>query len=282
MTGLLAIAGAGALTLATVFAVLWWTGANPDLSRWTRWRGSLPRGTAAVGWLVGAVVGTVVAGASRIVVLGVLVAILVAGVPEFFVGARLWARRVNQTKAVAAWGRMLSEQTAAGVGLRKALVDTAARAPERIRERAIEFTGSLATGAHFDHAARQFAEQLQDEEVDVLVGALSMVSSGRAGDVAAALAELAKDCQQAAASRQRSDTNRTEDRTSARLIGLISVLSFLVMGWTNRDLIAALSGPLGQLVLAIGGGIFICGHRLMARMDRPPTGYRHVLPEARG
>lgn len=282
MSALLVLVSAVWLTLAIVFAALWWSGAQPDPSRLARLGHSLPRGASAVGLVAAGVVGVLVARASGILVLGLLVGILLAGVPDFFVGARLWARRVDQTKAVAAWTRMLSEQTAAGVGIRKALRDTAARVPVSIRGPAVALAASLASSGRFDDGARTFAERLQDEEVDVLVAALSMVSAGRAGDVASALAELAKDCQEAAGSQQRSDTNRTEDRTSARVIALIAALSFALMAWSNRDLITALSGPVGQLVLAVGGGLFVTGHRLMATMDRPPRTYRHMLPEAPG
>jgi tight adherence protein B len=282
VSALLVLVAAAGITLAILFAALWWSGAQPDLPQLARWGRSLPRGAAAAGLVAAGVVGVQVARASGILVLGLLVAILVAGVPEFFVGAKLWARRVDQTKAVAMWTRMLSEQTAAGVGIRKALRDTAARVPVSIREPALALAASLASSGRFDDGARPFAQRLQDEEVDVLVASLSMVSAGRAGDVASALAELAKDCQETASSRQRSDTDRTEDRTSARVIALIAALSFALMAWSNRDLITSLSGPVGQLVLAVGGGLFVTGHRLMAGMDRPPRTYRHVLPEAPG
>jgi hypothetical protein len=229
---------------------------------------------SAVVWAASAAVGIVLAAASGIVVLGILVAVLLAGIPAFFAGAELWARQVNQAKAVAAWTRMLSEQTTAGAGLRQAIMDTAERVPGATKDQAMAFARSLKDEA-FDNAAAALAEQLQDEEVDVLVAALMMANAGTAGDVATGLREFATDCQQAAESRQRSDTNRTEDRTSARVIAVISVASFAAMSWWNRDMLTALRGPVGQAVLAVGGALFIAGHRLMARMDRPPVGLRH-------
>ncbi|MDQ1438223.1 MAG: hypothetical protein QOK43_1852 [Acidimicrobiaceae bacterium] len=272
---------AAALLLAAAFlaGAAWLSGSQPDSSRLLAWRARAPSGTSLAVWAAASAIGAALAVASGVIVLGVLTTVLLGGVPDYFKGARLWSRSVDKTKAVAAWARMLSEQTVAGQGLRNAVMSTARRAPASIQRDAVHFASSLEGGRSFAAAAREFADLLCDEEVDVLVGAMCLVSSGHAGDVAGALAELASDCQQAAESRQRSDTNRTEDRWSARLVALISAMSFGVLAWWNRDMILALSGPLGQVVLAVGGGLFVAGQRGMARMDKPPRPHRHIAPE---
>lgn len=279
MSALLVPAAAALLAAAFSAGAHWLSGAQPDLGRLFAWRDRLPSGARLAVWAASSAAGAVLALGSGVLVLGVLATVLLAGLPEFFIGAKLWTRTVDQTKAVAAWARMLSEQTIAGQGLRNAVMSTARRAPGSIQREAVDFAASLDGGSGFAAAARGFADQLGDEEVDVLVAAMCLVSSGHAGDVAPALAELASDCQQAAESRQRSDTNRAEDRWSARSVAMIAALSFAVLSWWNRDMITALSGPLGQLVLALGGGLFVAGHRGMARMDRPPRAHRHIAPE---
>lgn len=233
-------------------------------------RGSL---AVAAGVLIFAVTGWLSAG--LLVTAGI---VLFGG--RFGKGAGL--RAVSERgDAVAGWIEMLYAILAAGGGIERAIVGSAAAAPAAIRREVQELAARLEVRP-LPEALLAFASDVAHPAVDKVAASLILASVQGAQDLVSLLRSQAQVVRAESRVVVEADSARARYRTSARLIvGTTAVMAgglYLV----DRGYLAPYDGLQGQLVLAGIGCVFLGGFWLLARLGRTEPPERYFDPAAAG
>ncbi|MEC3974318.1 type II secretion system F family protein [Amycolatopsis sp. H20-H5] len=268
-TAVMALLGAG-VGLGVLLIVAGWRGTSLRLPIRARRRpDQAERDPIRVRWLLAAgAAGIVVAIATGWLVGGVLAAMATWGLPRVLGSDKHHARAVARIEAVASWSEMLRDTLAAAAGLEQAIVATAERVPDAIRPEINELTFRLERGDRLAPSLRHLADQLADPTADLLISALVLASEKQARQLADLLGELATETREQVSMRLRVEAGRARTRTSVRMI--VGVTVAFAAG-LNRGYLAPFDGVLGQLMLALVGGLFTISFLWLARMARYQT-----------
>ena len=223
--------------------------------------------------LVAAALAALAAVATRMVVVGVAVAVALWLAPALIAGAHQRAREHQMLEAVHLWLLELRTVLAAGSGLEQALVEVATLQPDhspiapassRLANR-VERLGP-------DRALREFAIEVDNHIADAAVTVLTNALRRQNVGVAAALDELLAWAEQDVRQQRDVDARLQSVRTQRwMIVGIFAVLAAYFTA-ANPTLMAIYTTALGQTVLAgILGVAALCLWTLerMARVDRP-------------
>jgi Flp pilus assembly protein TadB len=278
VTDLAALLGAGT-GLGLVLVMVGWRrrtlGAFPVSMPWHRLgdRVSRDRLLVRLAGVMGAVV--VVGALTGWPVAAVLAGLGAWALPSVLGGAKVRAREVARTEAIAGWAEMLRDTLSAAAGLEQAIVATASVAPLPIRDEVVALAGRL-DKERLVPALRRFADELADPTGDLVVAALVLAAGHEARRLSELLGSLAAAARDQAAMQLRIEAGRARIRTSTRVVvgsTLVFAAGLIVL---NRSYLEPFSTPLGQAVLAVIGLIFGLAFWWLDRMGRPSTPERFL------
>jgi tight adherence protein B len=236
---------------------------------WTRPGPGADRDPHAMRWLLAAAaVGVGVGVATGWIVGGLLAGLAVWGLPRVLGGDKEHARQVARIEAIAAWAEMLRDTLAAAAGLEQAILATAANVPDAIRDEIGDLAFRLDRGDRLAPSLRVTADRLADPTADLVVSALVLASEHRARNLADLLGELAAETREQAAMRLRVEAGRARTRTTVRLIVGTTLAFAAGLVVLNRGYLAPFDTAVGQLILAVIGGLFAASFLWLARIAR--------------
>lgn len=274
MTAVVALLGlAAGLGLCLVVAGL--RGVDPE-----DWRPgperSLPGGERVLLRIAGAVALGVLVAALTGWPVGALLAAAAAWVLPTMAGGKV-AREASLAKveAIAAWAEMLRDTMAAAGGLEQSILASATVAPPAIR-REVQALALRLERQRLGPALRAFAEELDDPTGDLVVAALVLAadkSPKRLGDLLGTLAAAAR---MEVSMRLRVDAGRARTRTSVRVVTISTTAFALGLLVLNRGYLSPYDSALGQMVLALVGGLFAGAFWWLAQTSKVDSGERFL------
>jgi len=234
--------------------------------------------------LAGAVAGgAVVAAVTRWPVAALLAAMFTYAAPSMLGGGRAEAASLAKLEAIASWTESLRGSLRAYAGIEQAIRDTADQSKAPVHAQVIGLAAALAAGARLPVALTSFKADVDHHSADLVATALRKAAGSHTGNLAAQLGWLAHAVRERVAAMQRVETERTEAKTSARLVILIVVVVGVGLYVFNRPLLAPFDSASGQLVLLFVGGIWTLAAVWLQRLTRIPEPVRVLkdVPETR-
>jgi tight adherence protein B len=186
--------------------------------------------------------------------------------PRLVGGTRARQAGIDKTEAIASWAESVRDTMAAAAGLEEALTATAVAPPAAIAPE-VRLLAERLRHQRLTDALASFGEELDHPSSDLVVAALTIAARMEAADLGSLLSRLAVSIRDDATMRVKVEVGRQRLRTSAKII-LGSVGATVVMLMVlNRSYLDAYDTLLGQLMLAVVGGVFAGGSWLMAKMS---------------
>jgi Flp pilus assembly protein TadB len=179
--------------------------------------------------------------------------------PTMFGAARESAARMEALEAVATWTESLRDTIAGSIALEEAIRNTAATAPAIIQEPLQRLVGALSVHVPLTQALAGFAEDFQDESIDLVAAALILNSKLRGPGLVATLTALATSTREELDMRRRIEQDAKTLRRDARTIMMTAIGFAGFLSVFSRQYMAPYSTVTGQLVLVLVVGIFIAG-----------------------
>jgi tight adherence protein B len=228
-------------------------------------------------WMAAAVLGAAVWVGAGWPAAGLIVAVVVAGLPALFGGDRAARRVIARLEALESWTRRLADLRIAGGGLEQALAASMRSCPEAIRGEAEALAARLRAGWPAQAALRALADDLGEPAGDLVVAVLLLEAERRGAGVARVLDDLADTVAEEVLMRRRVEADRAKPRTTARWVSAIT-LGTVAVGALNTAYTAPYRTPAGQLVLAgvaVAFGACLAWMRLLAQ-GRPEPRFLHT------
>lgn len=188
--------------------------------------------------------------------------------PTLFGGDKAFKAELGRIDAIAAWSESLRDVISAAAGLEQAIQRSAAHPPPAIAGEVRQLAGDLQNGRGLEAGLRSFAARLDDETVDLVCMAL-IVASRQAGTLAPVLDDLARTARAEAAMRMRVHTTRARTRTATRVITAATATMLGGLLIVAGDYLASYNVLRGQIVLALGLGLFGFGLCWLHRLATP-------------
>lgn len=235
----------------------------------------MDRPVLRIGLAVGA--GALVGLATGWPVAAVLAAMFAAVAPELIGSGGRRQAEIARVEAVAAWAELLRDTLAGAAGIEQAITASASAAPAPIRPEVLGLAARLER-ERLVPALRAFAEEVADPTADLVVAALVLASQRRARRLGELLGTLANAAREQATMRLRIEAGRARVRTAARVVVVTTLAMAIGLVVLNRAYLAPYDSALGQLVLAVVGGLFGLGFWWLARMARVKAASRLSLP----
>ena len=199
---------------------------------------------------------------------------------------RLWqpdaAARAGteRLEAIAVWTEMLRDTLSAAAGLEQAILSTAGAAPDALAGPVAALTGALHEGQSLPVALQQFADDVDDPTMDLVVAALLLAATRQARDLTGLLSTLAQAARDQVVLRLRVAAGRARVRTSVRII-LVTTLGMIAgLVLLNRGYLSVYDSAEGQLVLLVVGGLFAASFVWLGRIAAVPTSPRLLTAAA--
>ncbi|MFD8756043.1 type II secretion system F family protein [Kitasatospora sp. NPDC059577] len=183
-------------------------------------------------------------------VLGMILVLVVAGLPWLLASTGNNKTRIEQLDALAEWTRRLSDVLMLGMGLEQAIISSRKTAPVVLQEPVGELAARLLSGWRPADALRAFAAILSDATADKVVSALILKTSDRGPGLAQALNDLADSIREEVRQRRDVEADRAKPRTTVKWLTWMTV-GILVLGSFATDYIEPYKTFLGQMVLAV-------------------------------
>lgn len=209
-------------------------------------------------------------------VLLVLVPAAIWTLPSALGPDRESAAWVERAEACAGFAEMLRDTLAAAAGLQQAVAAAAAVPPAAIAGPLRTLADDLRLGVRLAPALAKLADTLADPIADRICGTLIHASTRPAKNLAPVLGMLAADAREQALTMRNMMAERTRTRTAVRTItGVIfAVLSILLAA--DAEYLDPFGTVLGQLDLAVAGGLFAIGFAWLRRMTQPVVPQRFL------
>jgi Flp pilus assembly protein TadB len=188
--------------------------------------------------------------------------------------------QIARLEAVAVWTESLRDTIAGSIGLEEAIRNSAEAAPPAIRQPLDHLNASLAVHIPLPEALADFAEDFQDESVDLVAAALILNSRLRGPGLVATLTALAASVREELDMRRRIEHDRRTLRRSARIIMATAIGFGVFVAVFSRDYMAPYATFGGQVVLTLVVAIFVAGMVWMRRLAEPRRHERFLAHDA--
>jgi Flp pilus assembly protein TadB len=282
---LLGLAGGGAVVLL----ILSLRGLPPrPPGRGPGWLERQAREVAGVRGVVAVIAGVVVLLATRWVVGGIGVFLLVIGWRSLG-GAAGERRAMARLEALATWTESLRDTIAGAVGLEQAIPASSRVAGPLLQAPLAQLVNRLHTRVPMPEALHRFADDLDDPGADLIIAALIINARLRGPGLRDLLGALAASAREELDMRRKVNAERRSTRRSAQIVTGISVSLALLLALFNPGYVQGYNGVVGQLVLAVVVGLYAAGFLWMRRLatftsaDRLLRGQTTAIPaEAMG
>ncbi|MDQ1713855.1 MAG: tight adherence protein [Frankiaceae bacterium] len=253
-----------------------------------RWRATLSEQLAQAGMAgvrpgrllgasaaLGVVTFVLVAGVSRVAVIGAAFGAFAASVPVNVVRSR---RRKRAAELREVWPEVvdnLASAIRAGLSLPEAVAQLATRGPEPLRPAFARFAADHRATGRFGDCLDRLKAGLADPVGDRVVESLRMAREVGGTDLGRLLRTLSAFLREDARTRAELETRQGWTVSGARLALAAPWLLLLLLS-TRPGAVEAYSSATGALVLLGGGGVSLLAYRLMLRIARLPE-ERRVL-----
>jgi tight adherence protein B len=222
--------------------------------------------TCAGAWFV---TFTVIAGATRSLVIAIALSSVVASVP-FSLVVRRARRRRGALRA--AWPDAIATLIAsvrAGVSLPEACLSLAERGPEDTRRGFQSFASAYRASGSFRAGLERLKQEMADPVADRVAAALSLAQEVGGTDLVRVLRTLGDFVREDVRVRKEIEARWSWTLTAARLA---AAAPWVVLGLmaTRPEAARAYTSPAGAVVILAGGAATLIGYRLMLRAARLP------------
>ena len=179
---------------------------------------------------------------------------------------------VQRTEDLATWAEQLRDTIGSAAGLQDALAATATTAPRSLREPLALLVADLRhrpLGDLLDELAHRLAEPVADQ----IIVSLTLAADRSGQNLTAVLGDVADAARADADMRRRTETSRAQTYADARAVTVVILAVFGFLLVLNRGYLDPYEDILGQLVLAVIGGMWlvaIAGLGELARIQTPP------------
>lgn len=233
----------------------------------------------APGRLVGLSIGlgltttVLVAGVSRVALLGLVFGGFAAATPVNVVRAR---RRKRSSELREVWPEVvdnLASAIRAGLALPEAVAQVGDRGPALLRPSFARFAADYRATGRFDDCLDRLKATLADPVGDRVVESLRMARAVGGTDLGRLLRTLSAFLREDARTRAELETRQGWTVGAARLALAAPWLLLLLLS-TRPQAVAAYRSATGALVLAIGGAVSFAAYRVMLRIARLPAEQR--------
>ncbi|MEY9889261.1 tight adherence protein B [Catenulispora sp. MAP5-51] len=235
--------------------------------------------TVAARWqrlLIAASGGVIAAAFTGWPVLLVLIPAAIWWLPAALGPDREAAAWVERAEACAGFAEMLRDTLAAAAGLQQAVAAAAAVPPTPIAEPLRTLADDLRLGVRLAPALIKLADTLADPVADRICATLIHASTRPAKNLAPVLGILAADAREQALAMRNTMAERIRSRSAVRTITAVifGILSVLLAA--DAEYLDPFGTVLGQLDLAVAGGLFAVGFTWLHRMTRPVVAHRFL------
>jgi len=232
--------------------------------------------------VVGAIAGVITLLATRWVVAGIGVGLLVAYWDRIAGSSAVERRAINKLEALASWTESLRDTIAGAIGLEQAIPATAASAGVSIRPSLNLLVDRLRIRESLPNALKQFADDLDDPSADIICASLLLNARLRGPGLRDVLTALAVSTREELDMRRRIEASRKSIRRSVRIVlvivlGMMGGLSIL-----NRQYVKPFDSVLGQMVLIIIVALFGLGLMWLRSLSAPSKTERFLVFESGG
>jgi Flp pilus assembly protein TadB len=232
------------------------------------------------------VVGILVLVATRWVVAGVGVALLVYSWRSLG-GAASERKTMARLESLATWTESLRDTIAGAVGLEQAIPSSIRVADVSLRGPLTKLVDRLHTRVPMHVALRRFADDLDDPSADMIIAALIINSRLRGPGLRALLGALAVSVREELDMRRKVNAGRRSTRRSVQIVVAVSVGMAVGLAVLDHAFLSPYDGVSGQFVLVIIGAIYAAGIlwlRRLATFESPQrllgTGSSGTVPAA--
>ncbi|MFE4674465.1 type II secretion system F family protein [Streptomyces sp. NPDC056723] len=185
--------------------------------------------------------------------------------------------RIERLEALAQWLNHLAGVHTAGISLTQTIRASVKSAPAPIAANVQALAGRLREGTDAQLAFAMFADELADGVSDHVVLLMQSHAVYKGPGLSAALEALAVTIHQQAADARDVEADRASVRKSSRQVSI--VICIVVMGcMLNKAWSSWYASPLGQIVLAVLGGLFAWTLAWLRRITRTQPDPRLLEP----
>jgi Flp pilus assembly protein TadB len=211
------------------------------------------------------VVGILVLVATRWVVAGVGIALLVYSWRSLG-GAASERKTMARLESLATWTESLRDTIAGAVGLEQAIPSSIRVADVSLREPLTKLVDRLHTRVPMHVALRRFADDLDDPSADMIIAALIINSRLRGPGLRALLGALAVSVREELDMRRKVNAGRRSTRRSVQIVVGVSVGMAVGLAVLDHAFLSPYDGVSGQFVLVIIGAIYAAGILWLRRL----------------
>jgi Flp pilus assembly protein TadB len=278
VSGSLVIAvGCGALLGLGVFTlVLAYVGVpERPAGKPRRQRASLRESTRRLTF--GVVAGLLALLATKWVVAGVSIGLLVAYWDRITGSSAVEKRAIARLDALASWTESLRDTIAGAIGLEQAIPATAVNAGAPVRPSLNLLVDRLRIREPLPDALRAFAEDLDDPSADIICASLLLNSRLRGPGLRDVLTALAVSTREELDMRRRIEASRKSIRRSVRIVLFIVLGMMAMLSVLNRTYVAPYNSLGGQVVLVVIAALFSMGLLWLRSLSAPSKTDRFLV-----
>ncbi|UYM06318.1 type II secretion system F family protein [Solicola gregarius] len=256
--------GAGLVWLAVIVR-----GGRTGVARPTR-RRRLPAGMNPRTVAVAVLAAVVMVLLTRWVIAGAAAVAVVMLWPMIFGGAAVSDRSIARMEAVATWTESVRDLVKGGIGLEETIPASAQTAPAIIRPHLSRLAGNIAVRVDLRTALQEFADDIDDESVDVVVAALILNSQLQGPELVQLLTTLSTSLRQELDMRTKIETQRKGLRRQARSIVVVIGLLIIAQAVFARGYVEPYGTVTGQILLAVFVVMWIGAFIRIRVLSEPP------------
>jgi len=231
--------------------------------------GAFVAASAAVGFVVAAVVG----GLSASAPIGLCFGILAARGPGALVTMRARSRRESMRTVWPDVVDNLASGIRAGMPLAEALSQVGESGPEQVQPAFDGFAQDYRATGRFSDSLDALKARLADPVADRIVEALRITRDVGGSDVGHVLRTLAEFLRDDARARGEIEARQSWTVNAARLASAAPWIVLMMLS-SQPSNTAAFNTPAGLVVLAVGGVVTVVAYRVMVRLGRLPSEVR--------
>lgn len=181
---------------------------------------------------------------------------------------------ITRLNAMEEWTRSLTGVLGAGAGIEQAIIASRSSAPAALSSEVGMLAARLQAGIPIERALESFGDDLDDPTGDILTGSLILGARRRGTGLARLLDGTAETISEDVAARRLIEADRSKPRSNARIIAIIAIVVLLGEFIFNPTYVEPYRTPIGQLLLAALGGLFLASLWWMNAATREPKSQR--------
>jgi Flp pilus assembly protein TadB len=218
--------------------------------------------------LIALVGGVIVLLATRWVVAGVGLALLILFWQKLSGGGGGERAAISRLEGLATWTESLRDTIAGAVGLEQAIPASLRAAAPALREPLLRLVDRLHTRMPLPDALRRFADDINDPSADLILAALIINARLRGPGLRDLLSALSTAVREELDMRRRIEAQRRSTRFSAMFVVGFSVGVAALLAIFNHNFVKVYDTLNGQLVLLVIAGLYAAGFFWLTRLAR--------------